>query len=152
MKNTSLRLLFGAALLLPALEDFASARSVSAFTGHARDGSESECFTLEHYLFSASSMKSECDADFIVPLTVDNAGTKTLQFTSRATSAGAQCRVVANNPSGSAYSASSFKNVPVGADFGSQTTASVVVPGMGVFFADCIANSGAEFYEFDYTP
>ena len=151
MKNISIGLLVGTALLLPALEDFASGRSVSAFTGHARVGSNGDCFVPENE-FTVPSIKSECSADFIVPLTVDNAGTKTVQFTSRAINSGAACRAVANDPSGTALSVSLFKSVPVSADYGSQTTASVVVPSMGVFFADCIANSGAEFYEFDYTP
>lgn len=138
-------------VLLPTFADSALARSVSAFTGQARLGDSVGCFVAGGG-FTAKSIKSACLADFIVPLTVDNAGTKSLTFTGRATSSGAQCRVVANDPTGTALSTSPFRSIPVGADFASQTTNSVSVPAMGVFFADCMTNDGTELYEFDYTP
>lgn len=99
------------------------------------------------------AIQSTCsNADFIVPLTVDRSGTKDLLFTSRAATAGSLCRVVANNPTGTAVSASSFVPIPVGPDVASSRTGSVAVPAAGVFFADCVTKLGTEFYEFDYTP
>jgi hypothetical protein len=63
---------------------------------------------------------------------------------------GAQCRVVANDHNGTSLSVSAFKPVPVGADFGAQTTGSVITTGDAVLFADCITNADAEFYAFEY--
>jgi len=143
--------LFGTILLLPVMADQASARSATASTGRARLGSQDSCFSFS---VTSGSVTSTCGADFIVPLTTDHSGTKAISFTSRLAdddTPPACCRAVANDPYGTAYSASSFVYLPHSDSYQSQSTGSVSVPHMGVFFADCILSDGAKLDEFDYT-
>ncbi len=149
IKHFLMSTLAASALFVPLMESDAVARSVTASTGQARVGSQASCFT---YSFTTGAVTSTCSTDFIVPLTTDASGNKSLTFTSRATAAGASCRAVANNRFGTSFSGSAFLSVPVNANFVSQTTGSVFVPGLGVFFADCITNSGTSLNEFDYAP
>lgn len=127
----------------------ALARDVSATTGQARLGSQENCF---NYDFTTGAVTSTCLADFIVALTTDTAGPKTTFFTSRATAAGGLCRVVANNRFGTLFTATPFLAIPVNANFVEQLFGPITVPGLGVFFADCITNPGTSINHFDYAP
>lgn len=150
MKHTKI-LWLGAVLLLPALADQASARSATASTGRSNRSSDASCFKFSVY---DGSVGSRCSADFIVPLTTDHSGTKTISFTSKHTNengAPAYCRAVANDPLGTAFSASGFVHIAPSADYVARTTGAVVVPHMGVFFADCILTDGARLNEFNYS-
>lgn len=149
IKQIQLGVLMGMAILLLAFEEPAAARSVSATTGKARRSQEVSCF---NYSFSTGVVTSTCDADFIVPLTTDRSGSKALTVTGRTASGpvGAVCRAVANDRFGTAFSASPFVDLPVGSAYVTRTTASVSVPSMGVFFADCITTASARLSEFDY--
>jgi len=155
MKETLVGYFACAALLALALQQTAAARSLSAFSGKSRRGSDTECFSQhgENPDFP-QSVWSSCNADFIVPLTTDASGTKSLTFTGRAGAAGAQCRAVASDRFGDNVSASAFRSIPVTDyyDYESRTTADVAVPSMGTFFADCIMNVDSELVEFDYSP
>lgn len=132
-----------------ALAGGASARSVSAHTGKARIGSQSNCFDAS---FSSGEVTSTCNADFLVPLTTDTPGNKNLTYTSRATAAGAICRAISNNRFATAPVATAFQAVPVSASFVSFTFGAIPVPPQGVFLADCITNPGTALMEFDYVP
>lgn len=149
-KRSFICALAACAMVSPAFTEEAAARSVSAPTGQARLGSQANCFT---YSFTTGAVTSSCSTDFIVPLTVDSAGNKAVLFTSRATSAGASCRAVSNNRFGTLFAASPFVPIPVppgGSTYVQQSTTSVAVPGLGVFFLDCLTNSGTSLLEFDY--
>lgn len=149
LMRISIGLFVAAIVLILALEKPVAARSVSAVTGQARQNDAKSCFD---YNFSSGAVTSRCSTDFIVPLTVDNAGNKVLTITGTASSLGAHCRVVANNRFGTAISASAFVEVSVGGSFVAQPMGAVSVPAMGVFFADCITISGTRFSQFDYLP
>jgi len=137
-----------AILMMPAVSEPASARSATASAGWARRSVDSSCFS-----FSASTgaVTGSCRADYIVPLFVDHAGTKTLSFSSRVhTPSVARCRAAAIDHQATTYSASPFVHFPVGGTYQVRTTGSVSVPSMGVFLADCILINGARMSEFNY--
>ena len=75
-----------------------------------------------------------------------------MTYTRRATSAGAQCRIVTSNRFATSISVTAFDPIPVSASYVSFTFAAVNVPPQGVFFADCITNPGTNLIEFDYVP
>jgi len=150
IQRISIGLLASVALLVPALEDGASARAVSAATGKARYNSDAPCFT---YSFSTGVVASTCVTDFIVPLTTDHSGAKTLKVTGKTPlffGSSASCRAVANDRFATAISASQFVSIPIGT-FATATTGAVSVPSKGVFLADCRVNSGTSLSEFDYS-
>jgi len=148
VKRISIGLLASAALFVLALEGGASARSVSASTGKARYRTDTPCFS---YSFTTGVVTSSCTSDFIVPLTTDHSGTKSLAVTGKATGPGAAiCRAVANNRFATALSASQFVEIPVSTSYVQVRTGSVSVPSKGVFLADCIVNNGTRLSEFDY--
>jgi hypothetical protein len=140
-------LISAAGMLSLAFAGAASARSVDAATGSARVGSQANCFNSS---FITGAVDSTCSADFLIPLQLDTAGAKAINFTSRATAAGASCRAVANNRFGTGFNASPFVAIPVSAVYVAQVTTAVNTVGAGVFFADCITNSGTSLLEFDY--
>jgi len=135
-----------------ALAGSASARSVSALTGSARLGTEVGCFNASFNVGTVAHSGCPRAADFEVPLTTDTAGSKALTFTSRGTAAGGSCRAVTADRFGTTVSASPFLQIPVSATYVSQTTVHVSVPGLGIFFADCIMVPGDSLAEFDYSP
>jgi len=145
-KRLVMGLLLSVLVLAPPARQEALARSIPAYAGKARLGQDRTCFVRE----GPHGIMSRCTEDFIVPLTVDGAGTKTLTFSGRATTSGAQCRAVANDPFGTAYSASDFRTIPIDNNLVSRTTGAVTVPSAGVFFADCSMNENSVLSAFDY--
>jgi hypothetical protein len=125
----------------------AEARSVTAATGDARVGSQSNCFYRD---FSTGAVGSTCNADFLVGLVVDTAGAKTLLVTARATAAGASCRAVGNNRFGTALSGGPWVNLAVNPNYVNHNMTGAVVPAAGVLFLDCVLNNGASVNEIDY--
>jgi len=149
-KQTVLSLVALVGLSAAAFEERAmAARIAPASTGRARVSEQGWCFDFN---YDTGAVDSFCNADFIVPLTTDNSGTKSLNFTSRATSAGAQCRAVANNRFATSVSASPWRSVSVSDTYTIDTTGEVVVPSMGVFFAHCVTNVGASLARVYYSP
>lgn len=156
IRKISMGLLLGAGLLLPMLEERATARSVSASTAAVFPPPHLVGERCAEFDFTTGALVAACDATVIVPLTTDRSGTKTLTFTARAdfpvpSSGGPACRAVATDRFGTSFSASPFIEFPTGSpEFESQTTAAVAVPSRGIFVAHCIVNEGTELAEFDY--
>ena len=125
----------------------AEARSVTAAIGDARIGTQVNCFSAS---FSTGAITSSCSADFLVPLVIDSSGAKNVDLTARASAAGALCRAVANNRFGTVISASPFVPITVGPNYVPHALNGAVTVPMGVFFVDCITNSGTSLNEVDY--
>src|SRR5688572_20284045 len=83
VQRSSIALLLGSALLLPALEQPASARSVSASSGAVfpdEEGDLEDCLRLN---INTGAMISGCTTVVSVPLPIDGSGSKTVTFTGR---------------------------------------------------------------------
>lgn len=146
-KKRLVSIIGAAALASLAFGGAASARSVDAATGSARVGSQANCFNTS---FVTGAVDSTCSADFLIPLQLDTAGVRGINFTARASAAGASCRAVANDRFGTGFNASAFVPITVGGAYVPHVTGAVTTVGAGVFFADCITNSGTSLLEFDY--
>lgn len=135
-------------ILSMAVAGGASARTVCGAAGESRIGSQANCFDSS---FTACGVTSSCNADLLVPLTVDATGFKSVTYTRGATAVGAMCRVVSNNLTGTAFSATGFDAIPVnGGACATFTFPGVVVS--GVLFLDCITNPGTNLCAVAHTP
>lgn len=135
-------------ILSMALAGEASARTVCGAAGESRIGSQANCFDSS---FNTCGVTSSCNADLLVPLTVDATGVKSVTYTRGATAAGAVCRVVSNNLTGTAFSAVAFDAIPAnGGVCASFTFPAIIVP--GVLFLDCITNPGTNVCAVVHTP
>jgi hypothetical protein len=118
-KKRLVSLISAAAMASLAFAGAASARSVDAATGSARVGSQANCFNTS---FVTGAVDSTCSADFLIPLQLDTAGVKSINFTSRATAVGGSCRAVSNDRFGTSFNASPFVSVPVSGTYIAQVT------------------------------
>jgi hypothetical protein len=139
-KKTVLYVL-GAVALSAGIADVASARTEPAVAGNRRVPGTDGLFTFG---INDGRVTSSGNADFTIPLAVDNAGLKGVAVTCGSTVASTQWRAVANNSTGTALSASAFVNCPVlaGTAVADTLAGFVNVPAGGVLVVDAIMNNG----------
>jgi len=152
--NMKKKLVFSALLAFTAsvvVAGIASARSVAAVDGNPVVGAQSNCFNIDN---SSGAVINTCaSAEYIVPADVDTVGAKSIQFTSRATAAGALCRAVKNNRQGTAFAVSAVLPVPVAAVPVIQAAGALpVATPSDVLMLDCSLNAGARLHSLFWTP
>jgi hypothetical protein len=135
MSSRAMICVLGTVMILTGSAGLVWARSVAASAGTARLNTQHNCFD---YNFNTGEVSSTCSADYEIPLIYDSAGTRSATFGARAASAGAQCRVVGNNLTGTLISASAFTAIPISSTPVLLTTGTATAPAVGVFFLDCI--------------
>jgi hypothetical protein len=135
-------------ILSMALAEEASARTVCGAAGESRIGGQANCFDSS---FTACGVTSSCNADLLVPLTVDTTGFKSVTYARGATAAGAFCRVVSNNLAGTSFSSTAFDAIPVTGG-GCLTVTFPAIAVTGVLFLDCITNPGTNVCAVMHTP
>lgn len=135
-------------ILSMALAEDASARTVCGAAGESRIGGQANCFDSS---FTACGVTSTCNADLLVPLTVDATGAKSVTYTRGASAGGAACRVVSNNLTGTFFSSTAFDAIaPNGGACAAVTFPAIVVT--GVLFLDCITTPGTNLCAVAHTP
>lgn len=129
----------------------ASARSVAAVDGNPELGAQSGCFNVDN--ISGAVLNTCGSAEYIIPADVDTIGAKPIQFTARATAAGAACRAVRNNRQGTAFAASAVVAVPVAAVPPVLVTGALPITTVSdVLMLDCSMNAGARVHSIFWTP
>jgi hypothetical protein len=144
-------LLYGISMLgvlSMAIAEEASARIICGAAGESRIGGQANCFTSS---FNTCGVTSSCNADLLVPLTVDASGVKSVTYTRGATAAGAICRLVSNNLLGTAVSVSGFDPIPANGGACVPFTFPAISVA-GVLFLDCITNPGTNLCAVAHTP
>jgi hypothetical protein len=133
--------ILGAVAISAGVASVASARTEPAVAGNRRVPGTDNLFTFG---ISDGRVTSTGNADFNIPLAVDNPGLKNVAVTCGSTVASTRWRAVGNNSTGTATSASLFVNCPVlaGSAVVDTLAGAVNVPAGGVLIVDAIMNAG----------
>jgi hypothetical protein len=134
----------GLAMTGPISPHGASARTTSAITGRARAAADLGCFNVD---FSNGFVRNNCSGfrDFMLPLVVDSAGSKTVVAAVRApNTAETRCRAVGTSKFGLSTSASAFVHPSTPGVAVEITMGSVSVPGGGYLFLQCEIGTSAD--------
>jgi hypothetical protein len=125
--------------------DRASADSIGGAAAQGENGEDEMCLVRD---LGEGSVKVHPDcpnANVMIPLTVNASGGKFVSFTSRATSTGSQCRMLACDQFGTNdCDPTSWVQIPVSSNLILRQTPSKTLPSSGTLFLRCFLEAGAE--------